>query len=243
MAALKRLTAAGTENGTHFWAQLGHAGALTYGGVNRHPAAPSSLVVRGNQAQAMSVREIAETIRGYARAAAAARRGGFTGVEIHAAHGFLLSQFLSPRFNRRTDDWGGPLKNRARMLLEVVRAVRAAVGADFPIAVKLNSADFFKGGFSLEDSRQVTRWLDDEPIDLLEISGGTYESEESAVSALKSDGTRAREAFFLDYAESIREVFRKPILVTGGFRTRRGILQALRSGAAKRSTVSRTWAS
>ena len=206
MAALKRLTAAGTENGTHFWAQLGHAGALTHGSVNRRPAAPSSLIVRGSQAQAMSARQIAETIRGYARAAAAARRGGFTGVEIHAAHGFLLSQFLSPRFNRRTDDWGGPLKNRARMLLEAVRAVRAAVGTDFPVAVKLNSADFSKGGFTLDDSRQVTGWLDDEAIDLLEISGGTYEPDQSAVSELKSDSTRAREAFFLDYAESIREV-------------------------------------
>ncbi|RDD60875.1 NADH:flavin oxidoreductase/NADH oxidase family protein [Ferruginivarius sediminum] len=232
MTALRRMTAAGTENGTHFWAQLGHAGALTYGGVNDRPAAPSAVEVRGNHAREMSEDGIAETVAGFARAAATAREGGFTGVEIHAAHGFLLSQFLSPRFNRRTDGWGGSLVNRARMLMEVIRAVRAAVGQAFPVGVKLNSADFSKGGFSMEESRQVTGWLNEEAIDLLEISGGTYESDESGASELKSESTRAREAFFLDYADSIRDVFHKPVLVTGGLRTRAGLVQALQSGSA-----------
>jgi 2,4-dienoyl-CoA reductase-like NADH-dependent reductase (Old Yellow Enzyme family) len=116
--------------------------------------------------------------------------------------------------------------------MEVIRAVRAAVGQAFPIGVKLNSADFSRGGFSMEESRQVTGWLNEEAIDLLEISGGTYESDESGASELKSESTRAREAFFLDYADSIRDVFHKPVLATGGLRTRAGLVQALQSGSA-----------
>ena len=103
------------------------------------------------------------------------REAGFTGVQVHGAHGYLISSFLSPVTNQRTDAWGGTLANRARFLLETLRAVRQAVGADFPVAFKLNSDDFRKGGFTHEECLQVVAWLNDEAVDLLEVSGGTYE--------------------------------------------------------------------
>jgi 2,4-dienoyl-CoA reductase-like NADH-dependent reductase (Old Yellow Enzyme family) len=159
---------------------------------------------------------------------------GFTGVQVHGAHGYLVSSFLSPVTNRRTDAWGGSLGNRARFLLECVRAVRRAVGADFPVAVKLNSDDFRKGGFSHEECLQVVQWLNAESIDLLEISGGTYEQPRllgfegragDAVPVRRS--TRVREAYFLDYAAAIRRVATMPLMVTGGFRSRAGMEGAL----------------
>lgn len=155
------------------------------------------------------------------------------GVQIHSAHGYLLSQFLSPRTNRRQDRWGGPLENRARLLLEVVRAVRARVGPAYPVSVKLNSSDFVKGGFTLDESLQVVRWLNDESVDLLEVSGGTYEQLEffkpQAAAELR-DSTREREAMFLRYAKAIKAVARMPIMVTGGFRTLAGMQAALAGG-------------
>jgi 2,4-dienoyl-CoA reductase-like NADH-dependent reductase (Old Yellow Enzyme family) len=173
----------------------------------------------------------------FAAAAVVARETGFTGVQVHGAHGYLISSFLSPVTNRRTDDWGGSLENRARFLLEAVRAVRQAVGADFPVALKLNSDDFRKGGFSHAECLEVVRWLNDESLDLLEVSGGSYEQPrligaegraEDAVAVRPS--TRAREAYFLDYAAAIRKVAQMPLMVTGGFRTRVAMEAALGSG-------------
>src|SRR5262249_30785851 len=162
----------------------------------------------------------------YARAAAIARRAGFTGVQVHGAHGYLCSQFLSPRTNQRTDRWGGSLENRARFLRETVRAVRRAVGNDFPVAVKLNSSDFQKGAVSRDESVQVAECLVEEGIDLLEISGGTYENARllgagnDGPETPKAESTRRREAYFLDYAATIRRAARVPLAVTGGFRSR-----------------------
>jgi hypothetical protein len=151
-------------------------------------------------------------------------------VQVHGAHGYLCSQFLSPHTNRRDDRWGGNLDNRARFLREVVRAVRAEVGPSFPVAVKLNSSDFQKGAFSLEESCQVAAWLVEDGIDLLEISGGTYEhlrllgvGHES--EAKTAEGTQRREAYFLEYAAAIRSAARVPLAVTGGFRSR-SLMQA-----------------
>jgi len=161
------------------------------------------------------------------------KAAGFDGVQIHSAHGYLLSQFLSPRTNQRSDEWGGPLVNRARLLLKVIQSVRAAVGPDYPISVKLNSADFVKGGFALEECLQVVRWLGDAGIDLLEISGGTYEQMEFLKAHAEDevrDSTRRREATFLEYAKAIKPVAAMPLMVTGGFRTLEGMEAALREG-------------
>jgi 2,4-dienoyl-CoA reductase-like NADH-dependent reductase (Old Yellow Enzyme family) len=225
---------AGTVNGNHLWAQISHAGRQAPRYVTGRPLSPSpiQLELLGNYARprALTEDEIVDLIGRFAHAAAVVREAGFTGVQVHGAHGYLVSSFLSPVTNRRTDAWGGSLANRARFLLECVRAVRAAVGRDFPVAVKLNSDDFRKGGFTHADCLEVVRWLNAENIDLLEISGGTYEQprligfegrSRDAVPVRPS--TVAREAYFLDYAAAIRRVARMPLMVTGGFRSRAGI--------------------
>jgi 2,4-dienoyl-CoA reductase-like NADH-dependent reductase (Old Yellow Enzyme family) len=242
--ALAHWAATATRNGNHFWAQLSHAGRQTQKSVNPHPKAPSAvkLGLPGGQfgmPVALTDEEILTLIGRFATAARLCKETGFTGVQIHAAHGYLLSQFLSPRSNQREDRWGGNLENRARMLLFVVNSVRTVVGPDFPIAVKLNSADFQKGGFDFEDSLQVAKWLQDAGVDLIEISGGTYEQpkllgmegieEEEKQNVAAS--TMAREAYFVDFAKAMRTEVKIPLMVTGGFRTRSAIRQALESGA------------
>jgi 2,4-dienoyl-CoA reductase-like NADH-dependent reductase (Old Yellow Enzyme family) len=195
-----------------------------------HPVSPSSEQLQGMMGlvappRALEVFEIHDAIRRFAHVARTAKEAGFTGVQIHSAHGYLASQFLSPRANRRTDEWGGSLENRARFVLEVYKAVREAVGGDFPVAVKLNSADFQKGGFSKEESVEVARWLAELGLDLIEISGGTYEQmallgDTGESAEPKAESTRRREAYFLDYARDMRAaVDRMPLMITGGFRT------------------------
>jgi len=235
---LARWARAGTVAGNHLWMQISHAGRQAPWYVTRRPKAPSAVKLKllGNYCtpRALAENEILDLVQRFAAAAAIARETGFTGVQVHGAHGYLISSFLSPVTNLRTDAWGGSLENRARFLLEVVRAVRRAVGPDFPVAVKLNSDDFRKGGFSHPECLQVVQWLNAESLDLLEISGGTYEqprligAEGRAADALPvRESTRAREAYFLDYAEAIRRVARMPLMVTGGFRSRAAMEAAL----------------
>jgi 2,4-dienoyl-CoA reductase-like NADH-dependent reductase (Old Yellow Enzyme family) len=242
--ALAHWAATATRNGNHFWAQISHAGRQTQKPVNPRPKAPSAvkLGLPGGQfgmPVPLTEEEILTLIGRFATAARVCKEAGFTGVQIHAAHGYLLSQFLSPRSNQRDDRWGGSLENRARMLLFAVNSVRAVVGPDFPISVKLNSADFQKGGFDFEDSLQVAKWLQDAGVDLIEISGGSYEQprmmdiegtedvEQQNVAA----STMAREAYFVDFAKAMRAEVKIPLMVTGGFRTKSAMRQALESGA------------
>jgi 2,4-dienoyl-CoA reductase-like NADH-dependent reductase (Old Yellow Enzyme family) len=236
---LRAWARAGTVGGNHLWMQINHPGRQATRMSTLQPLAPSpvQLDILGlfGKPRAMQEADIEDVIRRFAFTAQCARETGFTGVQIHAAHGYLLSQFLSPSINRREDAWGGPLENRARLLLAVVAAVREAVGRDFPVAVKLNSADFQKGGFTLEECTQVASWLGEAGLDLLEISGGTYEQlallghhgEESSYEPPKRESTRRREAYFLDYATAIREAATVPLMVTGGFRSRALMEQAI----------------
>ena len=178
-AALTAWTQAGTQHGNHFWAQISHAGRQTQKMINPHPKAPSAIKLglpggQFGEPAAMTEADIEAVISGFVLCARVCKDVGFTGVQIHAAHGYLISQFLSPRSNQRDDQWGGSLENRARLLLSIVRKVRSAVGPDFPISVKLNSADFQRGGFEFTDSLQVGQWLEAASVYLLEISGGTY---------------------------------------------------------------------
>ncbi|WP_417622040.1 NADH:flavin oxidoreductase/NADH oxidase family protein [Parasphingorhabdus sp.] len=245
MAALKSWAEAATRNGNHFWAQISHAGRQTQSNVNKHPKAPSAvkLGLPGGQfgePVALTSSEIGELADRFALAAETCQAAGFTGAQIHAAHGYLLSSFLSPRANQRTDEYGGSLENRARFLLAVVAKMRAAVGPDFPISVKLNSADFQKGGFNFDDSLHVVKWLEESSVDLVEISGGTYEQP----ALMGADGieekedqniapsTKAREAYFVDFAKAMQDAVKVPLMVTGGFRTRAAMSAALESGAA-----------
>ena len=237
---------AGTKDNTHLWMQISHAGRQTPASVVSTPVAPSEVQLQMPGAQfgkprSLSHEEILDIIDRFSHCASIAKDTGFTGVQIHGAHGYLISEFLSPDINLREDDWGGTLEKRARFLLEVLRAVRKSVGTDFPVSLKLNSADFQTGGFSHEDAIQVATWLNDEGLDLLEISGGTYEqphlvglddmsmNPERAVK--RRESTIAREAYFLDYAQDIRNVFHGPLMVTGGFRSTKGMNDALNANA------------
>ena len=180
---------------------------------------------------AATEQDLREVIEKFACSATLAREAGFDGVEIHSAHGYLLSSSLSKKINTRTDRWGGSLQNRARLLLSVVRAVRGALGDDFIIATKLNSADFQKGGFSHEDSIAVAKMLQREGIDFIEISGGNFETPMAYRHASKSSSTVLREAYFLDYARAVKAALQIPVMVTGGFRSREIMDAALAEGA------------
>ncbi|MFK8331764.1 NADH:flavin oxidoreductase/NADH oxidase family protein [Pseudomonas sp. BJa5] len=234
----KRWAAIGRARGAQFWLQINHPGRQMPANLGQPTWAPSAVALElGNLSrhfnlpQAMTEDMIDEVIQRFARTAQLAERAGFNGVQIHAAHGYLLSQFLSPLANQRTDAWGGPLENRARLLLEIVKAVRAVVSAQFAVAVKLNSADFQRGGFSADDAREVVKLLNDQAVDLVELSGGSYEA--PAMQGQARDGrTLAREAYFLEFARDVQQVARMPLMVTGGIRRRVVAEQVLGSGVA-----------
>ncbi len=237
MAQLRAWAQATHDGGSQLWAQISHPGRQCPRLVNLTPLAPSAVqlnaVANFGKPRAATEADIQDVIRRFVTTAALVQEAGLDGAQIHSAHGYLLSQFLSARTNQRQDQWGGTLANRARLLLEVVRAVRAKVGPQYPISVKLNSSDFVKGGFTLDESVQVVQWLNDAGVDLLEVSGGTYEQLEFFKALPESevrDNTREREAVFLEYAKSIKAVARMPIMVTGGFRTLAGMEAALVGG-------------
>ena len=243
--ALKRWASSATRKGNHFWAQISHAGRQTQKMVNAKPKAPSAvkLALPGGQfgePVELNCGEIECIISRFGICAAAVKEAGFTGVQVHAAHGYLLSQFLSPRSNRRTDEFGGALANRARPLLAIIEEIRLTVGPHYPISVKLNSADFQKGGFAFEDSLQVAKWLEAASVDLIEISGGTYEQpkllgiggmEEEENQNIQAS-TLMREAYFVDFAVAMRKELKIPLMVTGGFRQSIAMKQAIESGGA-----------
>ena len=245
--ALKAWSKAGTKNNTQLWMQISHAGRQTPGEINSSPMAPSDigLKIPGKNfgtPTPMTEEDILDVIDRFVFTAKIARDTGFTGVQFHSAHGYLLSEFLSPDINNRTDAWGGSIENRARIHLEIIKRCRHEVGEDFPISVKLNSADFQKGGFSPDESIKVAQMLENAGVDIIEISGGTYEQPkligvEASINAKRSEkrkeSTIAREAYFLEYAQDIRKAVSIPLMVTGGFRTREGINDALQSNVCQ----------
>ena len=251
---LKAWSAAGTKNNTQLWMQISHAGRQTPGEVNSSPLAPSNigLKIPGKNYGTpipMTEEDILDVIDRYVFTAKIARDTGFTGVQFHSAHGYLLSEFLSPDINNRTDAWGGSLENRARIHIEIINKCRKEVGEDFPISVKLNSADFQKGGFTADESIQVAQMLEDAGVDIIEISGGTYEQpkligvDDLTINPKRSEerkeSTIAREAYFLEYAQDIRKAVSLPLMVTGGFRTREGIEDALQSNVCQMVGIGR----
>ncbi|MEL6979949.1 MAG: oxidoreductase [Pseudomonadota bacterium] len=225
-AAFEALAQAGSANGAQLWLQLGHAGAMAYPPIGA-PKGPSALDLPGLSCAALSLSEILELPAEFARTAALAKQRGFGGVQIHAAHGFLLSQFLSPLFNKRADAFGGAISARMRLLLDVVEAVRGAVGARFPVAVKLNATDQLAGGFDEDDALKVVAALDRTAVDLIDISGGTY-----FPGAASASDRAGRGPYFLTFAERARRMTSKPLMVTGGFKTARQAANAVSSGAA-----------
>jgi len=222
----KSLARAGATKGAQLWLQLGHAGAMADAMIST-PKGPSALDLAGLKCRAMSVSEIQDVREEFARTAVLANRLGFGGVEIHAAHGFLLSQFLSPLFNKRPDAYGGCLENRMRLLLEVMETVRRAVGPGFPIGVKLNATDQLEGGLRQDESLSVVAALAKTSVDLIDISGGTY-----FPGAPSSSDRAGSGPYFLDFAARARAKTDKPLMVTGGFKTLQQAKAAIEAGKA-----------
>lgn len=236
---LKQWAAIGKKHGMVQLVQLSHPGRQCPKGLNKETVAPSAvpfspaLAMSFGTPRALREDEILDIIQRFATSAAICEKAGFEGVQLHGAHGYLISQFLSPLTNKRQDQWGGSAENRMRFLLEIYKAVRAATSDQFIISVKLNSADFQRGGISEEDVIATFKAIDAAGIDLIEISGGSYEA--PAMAGVKQEkrkaSTIAREAYFLEFAEKIREHVQCKLMVTGGFRTVAGMNAALESGA------------
>ncbi|MBK6717170.1 MAG: NADH:flavin oxidoreductase/NADH oxidase family protein [Burkholderiales bacterium] len=236
---LQQWARAATGQGAALWVQLNHPGKQSPKGLNAGNLSPSAIPFRDDMAaffdtprEATSA-EILDIVQRFGRSAAICKKAGFSGVQIHGAHGYLVSQFLSPHHNQRSDEWGGSPENRRRFVMAVYVEIRRQVGADFPVGIKLNSADFQRGGFTEEESLATIQALDDAGIDLIEISGGTYEAPamSGAFQPPQKATTAAREAYFLAFAEKVRACVQVPLMVTGGFRTAKGMNDALRSGA------------
>ncbi|MCP4106290.1 MAG: NADH:flavin oxidoreductase/NADH oxidase family protein [Desulfobacteraceae bacterium] len=223
----------GKKNGAHIWMQLNHPGKQCPKFLDTEPVAPSAIPLEGglskafNTPRALEEDEIQAIIKRFGVSAGLAKKAGFTGVQIHSAHGYLLNQFLSPHHNRRTDEWGGSLENRTRFVAEIYKAIRASVGDDFPVGIKLNSSDFRDGGFTLEEAILVAKKLEEEGIDLIEISGGSYENP----SMMGKPGGE-KEGYFMEYALAIRKAISIPLVLTGGFRSGAAMLESLDNGAA-----------
>ena len=233
---IRSLTGRATIEGAQLWPQLGHAGALSHLAISQ-PKGPSALDIDGLQCAAMSHDDIQELPRMYAKTALHAKAAGFSGVLVHAGHGFLLSQFLSPLFNHRTDRYGGSIEARCRIVLEVISEVRSAVGPSFPVGIRINSTDQLEGGLTEVDGLEVVRLLDRSSIDLIDISGGTYFPGAKA----SSDGS-SRGPYFLDFARQAKGVTKVPLMLTGGFKSRDQAVGAIASGAVDMVGLARAMA-
>ncbi len=233
---LKQWANAVKKHNCQLWAQLNHPGRQAIKGISKKIVAPSDIAVKLPGMKAMFVKpkvlseqEIIDIIERFGNTSAILKKAGFSGVQIHGAHGYLVSQFLSPLANVRTDKWGGSLENRARFVIEIYRNIRSKVGKGFPVGIKINSADFQRGGFTEEESLQVVEMLSNEGMDLIEISGGTYEK--PAMMGSKKQSTIEREAYFLDYVEKAKKIVDVPLMLTGGFRTVSVMQQALQNNS------------
>ncbi len=225
LQALHSLATRASIEGAHIWPQIGHAGALSHSPISQ-PTGPSALSIGNFKCAGMSTAEVEQLADMYARTALLAKEVGFTGVQIHAGHGFLLSQFLSPLFNRRNDQYGGSIEARCRIIVEVIDKVRRAVGPLFPVGIKINSSDQLEGGLTQEDALEAVRILDQTSIDLIELSGGTYFPGAKASSDKSGGGP-----YFIDFSRKAQQVTRVPLQATGGFKTREEALGSLASGS------------
>ncbi|TGK19634.1 NADH:flavin oxidoreductase/NADH oxidase family protein [Leptospira stimsonii] len=237
IALYNRWAEAAQSYGAACFMQLNHAGRQVIRILNPDPVAPSEIPLRIGgmfaKPRALFQEEIRDIVRAFATTASLARESGFSGVQLHGAHGYLISQFLSPLSNQRTDSYGGSLDNRMRFLIECYRAVRSACGKQFPVSLKLNSADFLRGGFASHEAAIVARILAEEGIDLLEISGGTYEKPEMLLEGAGriKRSTIVREAHFVDFARLIRNTVTCPLMLTGGLRTPSKIEELIKEGS------------
>jgi len=218
---MQALTSAVHHHGGKICLQLVHVGGQTSAKtIGRQPVAPSAVrVAQFPELPAELTRDdIGELVTLFGKAAARAREYGFDAVQLHAAHGYLINQFLSPLTNRRTDAYGGSMDNRCHFLLQVYRAVRQAVGKDFPVMAKLNGSDNLDGGLDIDDALIASRMLDEEGVDAIEVSGGTPASGDRTPVRQGID-RREHEAYNLPLAARVKGVVSCPVMVVGGFRT------------------------
>lgn len=220
---LKEWASVTQKHGSHLWMQINHPGRQSPK-FNKDVVSASDVQLPIKslfpKPRPMTEEEIWKCIDGFGDCALIAKKAGWKGVQIHGAHGYLVSQFLSTLTNLRTDKWGGSLENRARFALEIYRNMRKKVGAGFPIGIKINSADFQRGAFTEDESLEVIDMLSAEGMDMIEVSGGTYEKAAMMGAGKKvKESTQKREAYFADFIVKARAKTKAPLLLTGGFRT------------------------
>ena len=219
MEMLKKWAEAGKENNTHIWMQINHPGKQAPKSVAKESVAPSAIEIQGDlksgfvKPRELTKDEIKNLIKRFGKAAEIAKKSGFTGVQIHGAHGYLISQFLSSADNVRNDEYGGSIENRMRFLVDIYNEMREKVGKEFPIGLKINSSDFSNNGFTEEESIIVIKKMSEIGVDLIEISGGNYEN-----SKMLSERGDNEKVFFIDYAKKVLSLIDTPIVVTGGFK-------------------------
>jgi 2,4-dienoyl-CoA reductase-like NADH-dependent reductase (Old Yellow Enzyme family) len=240
LPGLSQVTRAVHEQGGRIVLQLAHAGGFANSKLTGQiPLAPSAIEgFSKTLPKEMTPEDMREVTEAFGLAARRAQEAGFDGVQIHAAHGYLLSQFLSPLYNKRLDDYGGSVENRYRVLEQVLKKVRVTVGDDFPVLVKLNSQDFLEGGLILEDSVRIGRWLQEDGIDAIELSGGTLKS--GPLSPSRSGITsEEKEAYFTEGAKAFKKKVTVPILLVGGIRSWPVAERILEQGIADYISMSR----
>jgi len=222
--------------------QLAHAGIFAFTKETGEPALAVSAVDGFTQSplREATTDDIAKLVQAFATAALRAREAGFDAVQVHAAHGYLLSQFLSPAFNRRTDEYGGPIENRARCLTEIISAIRKNLGRDFPLIVKLNSRDDVENGLTLEDSVMVGKMLAQAGVDAIELSGGTLISGKMSPSRTKIDSPE-REAYFREAAQAFKKEVPLPLILVGGIRSFATAHALIKNGTADFVSMSRAF--
>jgi len=241
VSGLSAMAAAVHKAGGKIAVQLAHAGCHADPSLTgQMPLGPSSTKGEGMPScRAMTGDDFQMVAESFGRAAARAQSAGFDGVQIHAAHGFLLSEFLSPFYNRRTDQYGGSLENRARLLLEVVHNVRDRVGDRFPVMVKMNSEDFVPGGLGVEEMLEVASMLEKAGIDAVELSGGTRYSGDLIPSRLGRLDTEKMEVYYSEAAKKFKKRVRVPLMLVGGIRSYTVAERIVREGIADYVSLSR----
>lgn len=216
ISGLREMTSAVHECGGKIIMQLAHAGAFASKKLTGKP--PFVVSNRGREGREMKIEDIRNLITAFAEAAQRAKSAGFDGVQIHSGHGYLLSQFLSPLFNNRQDEYGGDINNRARVHLELYRAIRETVGKAYPVLIKMNCQDFVEGGLTLDDAIQFGSVLADAGIDAIELSGGLLTSEQKSPSRIGIN-TEDKEAYHKEEARCFKEKIGVPLILVGGIRS------------------------
>ena len=236
---LREMTSAVHARGGRIVMQLAHAGAFAPEKITgREALAVSEDQEPGKARREINGRDLRDLVQAFADGARRARAAGFDGVEIHSAHGYLLSQFLSPVFNRRRDQYGGTVQNRCRLHLEVFQAVREAVGKDFPVLIKLNCADFVENGLSLEDSLQVGQMLAGAGLDAIELSGGLLTGGKMSPSRTGIN-SEEEEAYFREEAAQFKKSIGIPLILVGGIRSFNVAGRLVEDGVADYISLSR----